>query len=135
MEGWPRAVVGKSDAGSLNSLAGAISRRQNPARAAASVFQIWSIATDYWANLQAPWRTHKPLILLGFWCPGCPGESPRTPLCGLFISCSGAWARTPRVEGGLGLHWNRHCGTLGRERYYEKGRQSRGMTSGGAGRG
>jgi len=80
VEGWPRAIVGKSDAGSLNSLAGAISRRQSPARAAASVVQIWSIATDSWANLQAPWRTHKPLILLGFWCPVVPGRVPEGPL-------------------------------------------------------
>jgi hypothetical protein len=52
----------------------------SPARTAASVVQIWSIAADSCANLQAPWRTHKWLILLGFRCPVVPGRLPEGPL-------------------------------------------------------
>jgi hypothetical protein len=51
-----------------------------PARTAASVVQIWSIAADTCANLQAPWRTHKPLIRLGFRCLVVPGRRPEGPL-------------------------------------------------------
>jgi Arc/MetJ-type ribon-helix-helix transcriptional regulator len=51
-----------------------------PARTAASVVQIWSIAAETCANLQAPWRTHKPLIRLGFRCPVVPGRRPEGPL-------------------------------------------------------
>src|ERR1700674_5473329 len=41
-----------------------------------SVVQIWSIRADSWANHQAPGRTHKSLILLGFRCPVVPGRRP-----------------------------------------------------------
>jgi len=58
----------------------AISQRQSPARAAASVVQIWSIGPDSCANRQAPWRTQKSLILLGFRCPVVPGRRPEGPL-------------------------------------------------------
>jgi hypothetical protein len=54
VEGRPLAVVGKSDAGSLNSLAGVISRRQSPARAAASVVQIWAIVPQLAPSQQRP---------------------------------------------------------------------------------
>ena len=41
---------------------------------------VWSIAPDSCANHQAPWRTHKPLILLGFRCPVVLGRRPEGPL-------------------------------------------------------
>src|SRR6202165_3953742 len=79
------AIRGRSSSGS----GGRRFTATSPARTAASVVQIWSIAADTCANLQAPWRTHKLLILLGFRCPVVPGRVPEGPLSGLLIRRSG----------------------------------------------
>jgi hypothetical protein len=54
------------------------------------VVPIWSIAADSCANLQAPWCTHKLLILLGFWYPVVLGRRPEGPLERTFHLVRGA---------------------------------------------